>query len=238
MKKIARKVPVILVCLLPGTALAQQTNDIVTEIELGAIFTSGNTEEENVKYGLTVDWLRGNWEYQFTSDGLRNSKDGVTTAQKLYHVARGRRQLTENSYWALRGAYEDDRFSGFDYQADITASYGRSWLNNIDNMSLTTDIGPGFRKSKSETGETFNEMIVRLSGEYEWGISDSANFFQNLALEFGEDSNIYRSETGIESAVMESLSLRFSFNVKHQTDVPFGREKTDTETAVTLVWTF
>ena len=223
--------------LVSGQAMAQQTNEVVTEIELGAIFTSGNTEEQNVKYGIAVDWLRENWEYQFTSDGLRNSRDGEVTAQKYYHVARGRRELSETSYFAIRGAYEDDRFSGYHYHADSTASYGRTWLNNIDNMSLDTDIGPGYRISESEE-EDLNELIVRVGAEYEWGISDTANFYQNLALEFGQDSNIYRSETGIESAVMDNLSLRLSFNVKHQTEVPIGRENTDTETAITLVWSF
>ena len=222
---------------LSSGVFAQQTNDVVTEIELGAIFTSGNTEEENVSYGVTVDWLRDNWEYQFTSDGLRNSRLGDVTAQRFYHVARGRRQINEDSFWGIRGAYEDDRFSGFDYQADVTVTYGRNFFTDVDNMSLTTEIGPGYRRSVTEIDE-FNEVILRGAGEYVWNMSESANFFQNLAAEIGEESTIYRSETGVESALMENLSLRLSFNVKHQTDVPAGREKTDTQTAVTVVWSF
>ncbi|MBT8147304.1 MAG: DUF481 domain-containing protein [Gammaproteobacteria bacterium] len=223
--------------LLSGNAFAQQAGDINTEIELGAIFTSGNTEEENVSYGVTVDWLQENWEYQFTSDGLRNSRFGDVTAQRFYHVARGRRELDETSYLSIRGAYEDDRFNGYDYQADATVSYGRVWLNDRDNMSLSTDIGPGFRRSVTDFDE-FNELIVRAAGEYLWNLSDNANFFQNLSAEVGEDTSIYRSETGVESALMENLSLRFSINIRHQTEVPAGLEKTDTATAVTVVWSF
>lgn len=218
-------------------AIAQQSNDIATEIELGAILTSGNTDEENLKYGLTVDWLRGDWEYQFTSDGLRSSKNNELTAQKLYHVGRGRRQLTELTYWGVRGSYEDDRFSGFDYQADVTVSYGRKFLQNIDNMNLDIDVGAGYRKSETAT-EDLGEGIIRIAGEYDWGLSNTANFFQDLSLELGEEANIYRSETGIESEIMESLALRLSYKVKHQTDVPPARDKTDTEMAVTVVWNF
>ena len=222
---------------LSSGVFAQQANDIVTEIELGAIFTSGNTEEENVSYGITVDWLRDNWEYQFTSDGLRNSRFGDVTAQRFYHVARGRRQIDEDSFWGVRGAYEDDRFNGFDYQTDVTVTYGRNFLTDRDNMSLTTEIGPGYRRSVTEIDE-FNEVILRAAGEYVWNMSESANFFQNLSIEAGDETTIYRSETGVESALMENLSLRFSFNVRNQTDVPAGREKTDTQTAVTVVWSF
>lgn len=233
----SKRIIIVLFVFLGTNALAQQSGDIVTEIELGAIFTSGNTEEENVSYGVTVDWLRENWEYQFTSDGLRNSRFGDVTAQRFYHVARGRRQIDENSFWGVRGAYEDDRFNGFDYQADVTVTYGRNFLTDVDNMSLSTEVGPGYRRSVTEIDE-FNEVIIRAAGEYVWNMSESANFFQNLSAEAGDETTIYRSETGVESALMENLSLRLSFNVRHQTDVPFGREKTDTQTAVSVVWSF
>ena len=237
MNKILQKTLIATTWLLSGSVFAQQSGDITTEIELGAILTSGNTEEENVSYGITVDWLRENWEYQFTSDGLRNSRFGDVTAQRFYHVARGRRQINEDSFWGVRGAYEDDRFNGFDYQADVTVTYGRNFLTDVDNMSLSTEIGPGYRRSVTEVDE-FNEVIVRAAGEYVWNMSESANFFQNLSAEAGDETTIFRSETGVESALMENLSLRVSFNVRHQTDVPVGREKTDTQTALTVVWSF
>ena len=102
---------------------------------------------------------------------------------------------------------------------------------------LSGDIGVGMRKSESDL-ENFSEAIIRAAGEYEWGISDTANFFQNLSAEAGDETSIFRSETGIESEIMENLSMRFSVKVKHQTEVPIDREKTDTETAITLVWNF
>ena len=79
---------------------------------------------------------------------------------------------------------------------------------------------------------------MRLAGDYRWTISESAVFTQELSAEAGSDSNIYRSETGIETEIMENLSLRFSLKIKNQSEVPIGREKTDTETAVTLVMRF
>ncbi|MCB1672287.1 MAG: DUF481 domain-containing protein [Gammaproteobacteria bacterium] len=235
----SRKVqlPALLLLAAAGHSVAQQPGDLTTEIELGAIITSGNTQERNVAYGVTVDYLLNDWEYQFTSDGLRNNKDGKTTAQRFYHVARARRDLSENNFLGLRGAYEADRFNGYDYQADITATYGHTWLTTVDNMSLDTEIGPGYRNSEGEEG-SLSELILRAAAEYEWGISETANFYQNLALEFGQDSSIYRSESGIETEVMENISLRFSINIRHQTEVPEDRKKTDTQTSITLVWTF
>jgi putative salt-induced outer membrane protein len=214
-----------------------QSGDINTEIELGAVFTSGNTEERNVTYGVTVDWTRNLWDYQFTSDGLRNRRAGVTTAQRFYHVGRGRRDLTEDHFFQVRGAFEADRFNGYDFQTDLSATYGTNWLGNVDNMTLSTEVGPGYRLSEGEK-ENLSEFILRAAAEYEWAISETANFYQDLALEFGQDTSIYRSESGVESEVLEDISLRFSINIRHQTEVPVSREKTDTQTAVTLVWNF
>ena len=222
---------------LSAGANAQQTSDLSTEVELGAIFTTGNTEDENIKYKVTMDWLRTNWDYQFSTEGFRSSKQNVLAAQRLYHVARGRRDLTEDSYWEVRGAYEDDRFSGYDYQTDATVSYGRRFLQNVNRMNLNANIGVGYRQSESPA-EQFGEAILRVAGEYEWGLSETASFIQNLSVESGQDTSIVRSETAIESEIMESLALRFSIKAKHQTEVPAAREKTDTETAITLVWTF
>ena len=220
-----------------STLLAQQTSDLSTQVELGAIYTSGNTEDQNVKYKVTMDWLRNDWEYQLSTEGFRSSKNDVLAAQRLYHIARGQRNITDDSYWVARAAYEDDRFSGYDYQADATVSYGRSFLQNVSNMSLKGDFGVGYRRSES-SAEDFSEGIIRISGEYEWEVSDTASFIQKLSSESGKETTIFRSESGIQSEIMENLALRFSVKVKHQTDVPPMREKTDTETAVTLVWNF
>lgn len=236
MSYLVKRVSLVLLLFTCTAALAQQ-NDFMTEIELGAIFTSGNTEDENVKYKLTFDWLRGDWEHQFMTEGFRSAKEDELSAQRLYHVASTRFNVNEDSYWSGRLAYEDDRFSGYDYQADATVSYGRNFLQTIDNMSLSTELGVGMRKSESEF-DSFNETIIRAAGNYEWGISDTASFIQTLSVEAGDESSIFRSQSAIESEIMENLSLRFSVNVKHQSEVPIGREKTDTETAITLVWNF
>ena len=217
---------------------AQEESSVATQLELGAIFTSGNTENENIKYEVTVDWNQSeNWKYQFTSDGFRSSQDGVSNAQRLYHTASGNHTINPNSYLQGRIAYENDKFSGFESQSDITVSYGRNMLQSRVNMILGLTGGIGIRRSETEF-ETQSVIIARLAANYGWNVSESADFIQDFSIEAGSDSNIYRSETGIQTDIRENLSLKFSVKVKHQTEVPLNREKTDTETAITLVLNF
>ena len=219
------------------SAHSQEESGLATQVEFGAIFTSGNTENENIKYKIVLDWVQQNWDYKFTSDGFRSSQDGISNAQRLYHSASANYTNNEVSYAQGRVAYENDKFSGFDNQSDVTFSYGRNVLQNRDNMSLALTAGVGARRSVIE-GDADTEGLVRFSANYLWNLSESADFIQDFSVDAGSNSSIYRTETGIQTDILENLSLKFTVKVKHQTDVPIDREKTDTETAITLVLNF
>lgn len=219
----------------PLCAVGQEsTNGVSSELELGAIFTSGNTEDENIKLKGSVAWLRDSWEYGFSLDGFRSSKDDVLAAQRWYGVVSATYNMTAQSFIVTRGAHEDDRFSGYDSQSDITVSYGHSLLPNRENMDWNYTIGAGMRTSRTPTDD-FQEAIIRLGTEYQWQVSENALFIQHLSVEAGDESNITRSETSIQSDIMDSLSMKFAIKVKNQSEVPIGREKTDTEASVTLL---
>jgi putative salt-induced outer membrane protein len=104
-------------------------------------------------------------------------------------------------------------------------------------MSLVINFGAGVRQSK-QGKLTNNEAIARGEGNFEWALSRSATLTQNFSIDSGSDSSIVRSESAIESEILNNLTMKFSVKIKHQTVVPFLREKTDTETAVTLVMNF
>jgi len=227
-----------LLALFSLSASAQEESSVATQLELGAIFTSGNTENENIKYKVTVDWDQSeDWDYQFTSDGFRASQDGISNAQRLYHTGSANYTINPVSYMQARVAYENDKFSGFESQSDITVNYGRNMLQSRENMTLGLTAGVGVRRSETEL-DTESVAIARLAANYNWNLSESADFIQDFSIEAGSDSKIYRSETGIQTDILDNLSLKFSVKVKHQTDVPINREKTDTETAITLVLNF
>ena len=227
-----------LLAIFSLSASAQEESSVATQLELGAIFTSGNTKNESIKYKVTVDWGQTEaWDYQFTSNGFRSSQDGISNAQRLYHTGSANYTISPDSYIQGRTAYENDKFSGFENQSDITVSYGRNMLQNRGNMALGLTAGMGVRRSETELN-TESVTIARLAANYSWNVSESADFIQDFSVEAGSDSSIYRSETGIQTDILENLSLKFSVKVKHQTVVPINREKADTETSITLVLNF
>lgn len=221
---------------IAGQGLAQ--TDISRTAELGALVTSGNTDEQSLNFGAQIDIDQERWDYRFSIDGLYTSSDDRVKAQKATAIGRANYEISDISYFQTRASHEDDRFSGFASQSDLTFSYGRDLLANTGNMDLSVVGGIGVRWTRFNEGGDSDEPILRLAGEYDWTISDTAQFNQDLSVEAGSDSDIYRSESSIETAIMDNLSLRFSVNIKHQTEVPIGKKKTDTQTAITFVMNF
>jgi putative salt-induced outer membrane protein len=224
--------------LLAGTgsgAMAQETEDTLsTELELGAIFTGGNSKDENIKFKGTVVWLQEAWEYGVSLDGFRSSKDDELAAQRLYTVGSATYNMTPDTFILTRAAHEDDRFSGYDSQSDLSVNYGQNLLREQATMDWNYSIGAGVRTSRTPTDD-FEEAILRVATEYQWNISDNAMFSQTLSVEAGDESSIGRSESAIQSDISNNMSMKFSVKLKHQTEVPFGRKKTDSEASVTLL---
>ena len=52
------------------------------------------------------------------------------------------------------------------------------------------------------------------------------------------DNSKYKAETSITTKLIETLALKFSFIIDHNTEVDEGTERTDTQTAMTLVYSF
>ena len=237
MKFFIKSVVLIVLTSLWTSSLAQQQQSITRELEVGALFTSGNTDEQALNFAGEYTIIDDRWEYGYTLDALYAASDDETTGQRFYGVAGASYQFTQDSFFLARAAHEDDRFNGFDSQSDATLSYGRGFFQSRSDVNLRVDAGIGIRWSRLD-GSDFDEPIFRVAGDYEWILSDTATFSQDLAIEYGTDSNIYRSDTGITTQINQNLSLRLSINLKHQTEVPAGRDETDIRTAATLVVSF
>ena len=222
---------------LSTLAIAQEENGITREIEMGGLFTSGNTEGQSLNFGGAINIDRGRWDYNFALDALYSSSESEVKGQRWYTVASANYEITEDSFFQTRFSHEDDRFSGYDSQSDLTANYGGLFLQNLPDMGLSLNAGLGIRWSRLDNSD-FAEPILRFAGDYDWNVSETAVFSQELSTEYGTDSNIYRSETSIETQILENLSLRFSLNIKHQTEVPHRPKEKDTETAITFIMDF
>jgi putative salt-induced outer membrane protein len=230
--------------LLSGNALAEDDKDKspwTSTVELGFIRTTGNTETQTSALKADVVYEVDKWRHTGHAEGYgTESEDGdgesVVSAER-YQLS-GKSDYKFNEYDYAFGLLElnKDRFSGFEYENKLSVGYGRKIIKQ-DDMELDLEIGPGVRYFKVDEGESDDEAMLRLAGKYWWDISSNSKFTQDLSVDVGEDITSTESITGIQANINSTLALKFTYTIRNKSEVPVDTEKTDTELAMTLVYT-
>jgi len=247
-------------CCFPLIGAAEEAKEDVSPItasaELGLLFKTGNTRSTDIKTGIDVKYEKDLWRSTFAFDLITKKTEktddaGVetfdTTDQKWTIESKTNYTLDTTSKNYIYGdiAYEDNRFSGFENQSSISAGWGREWYKT-ESASLFADIGPGYKRdviaeTSDMASETQSSFIIQAQALYLKKINEHVEFKQTLSAKYapksGENSK-YKSESSITTKLIETLALKFSVIIDHNTEVEEGTERTDTQTAMTLVYSF
>lgn len=230
-----------------GAQAEDEAKPFTMDGEFGLIVTTGNTETTSMKAKLSAHQELESWSNDFVAEGLykkdevvleTGEDDSQTTAQKYFLSGQANYKL-DNPDHRLFGflSYEDDRFSSFEYQGTVAAGWSQKvW--DTDTSKFEYSIGPGYSFAESLDGESINGAIVRGALDYQWKISETATFKQTLSTEVGSDNTKSKAETSVSAQLNGSLAMKFSVTLDHNTDVAEGLDNLDTQTAVTLVYTF
>jgi len=219
--------------LLSNAVMADWSGDM----EMGYLALDGNSDSQtlNAKFDATndIEPLRHNIHLEAAS----SSQDGRRTAEKYLLSSQLDYVINDASYAFLFCSYEDDQFSGFDFQSTAASGYGYR-LIKTGAMLLALEGGPGYRINEREEGSREEDIIVRLAQEYSWDFTETAGLEQSLNAERGEDNTITRFQVAVKSQLVGNLALKVSYGIKYTESVPADRKHADTETAVTLVYRF
>jgi putative salt-induced outer membrane protein YdiY len=239
---------------------ADETKTWDVTSELGAIVTSGNTETTTLKGGIKVLHNLENWNNEYKLDGIykedeiendQGVKETQRTNEKYSISAQGNYKLNEkHSHLFIYGSHVSDYFGAYRNESVISAGYGLRLIDRSD-MWLNAEIGPGYKyfqypddstevdeNGNSLAGEREGEAIALGKVDYNWQISDSARFTQLVSVEYGDTNTKTRSESAILAKINGSLQMKVAYNITYNSDVADDKENTDTETSLTLVYSF
>lgn len=216
--------------------------------EFGFLMRSGNTESKSWKTKLDLQRDTKLWRHRgaLTYDRAERKTDTGTQvdADRFFTSLQSNRMFgkSKNSSFFMYVSYEDDRQTSFEFQSSIAAGYGSRYRHN-DNLYADFEIGPGLSYNKNLDGETDVDSILRLATNIEWTISESARFTQLLSSEVGADNTRSRGVSALTANINSRLAMRLTMTLTHNTTVaPIASgeypQKLDTETAVTLVYSF
>ncbi len=224
---------------------AEEKSPWTSSIEFGFVKTTGNTETQTTALKADAVYEVDKWRHTGHAEGYGQKSENdlgesVVSAERYEIMGKSDYKFTDRDYGFGLIRLQKDRFSGFEYENVFSIGYGRKVLLR-DNMELDLEIGPGIKFYKVDNGESTNEALLVLAGNYWWAITDSSKFIQELRFDIGEEFTSSRSVTGIQANINKTLALRFTYTIRHKSEVPVAVpeiEKTDTEAAMSLVYNF
>ncbi|WP_245581314.1 DUF481 domain-containing protein [Pseudidiomarina sediminum] len=228
----------------------EEKKDWDASAELGLLFTSGNTKTETYKTKLKASRDYENWRHKGMIDYYRSKQEDQDTGEtevtgdKFFVSGQSNYRFEPDSRSSLFvfGSYEENKFSGYEYQGTVAVGYGARYSYS-ESLYADYEIGPGYSVNKPIVNgivqEQENSTILRLAGNLVWDITKNSKFNALASTEIGDDNTKSRAEVSISANVNSSLALKFSVAANHNSYLEdASKEKLDTETAVTLVYSF
>jgi len=206
--------------------------------EFGFVSSSGNSDTRSLNMAAEFVYESEKWRHRLSAGALNSENSGKKTANRYDFGAQSDYKLSERSYvfGALR--YEKDDFSAYEDQTTAAMGYGRKLLDNIRHK-LKAEAGLGYRTaSLAATGENETGVVARGLLDWAWQLTPSTALGERFLVESGRDNTYLQNDLGLSVAINSRLAVKLGYQVRTNSDVPPGVDKTDTLTSANLVYNF
>jgi putative salt-induced outer membrane protein YdiY len=238
----------------PSTYFTQAPNKPIpegsnwyTSAELGAITTSGNTTGTSVTGKIDARHEMSNWSNEYIFSGFFKEDEAVNedgtrvrnrSAERWQLSAKAAFKLLEDGNRAfVLGSHVNDKFGAYTRYSTLAVGYGTQLLKRED-KTVDVEIGPGYFHGESASGEQDSGMTVHGAAQLRWRVSPSAAFSQTVSVERGT-SNVHTvAETALSTKIAGTMQMKAAFSARSDSKVPEDKKNTDTQTSLTLVYSF
>jgi putative salt-induced outer membrane protein len=215
--------------------------------EAGVVLANGNTDSKTGNLKFDVASELDQWKHAFGAAAIYAATDGETTGQRWEVHEQSDYNFSAQSFWFGAGRYEDDRFSGFEYQATVSTGLGRHFIDN-ERTKFTGTAGVGYkifetRDAFDETGTVLIEEgdrdtqgVFRGTLDLSHELTLTSKLLDKFLVESGANNTFVQNDIGIQVQMTDVLALAAAYSVRYNTDPPLGFGKTDTLTTLNLVY--
>jgi putative salt-induced outer membrane protein len=221
--------------------------DWTGKAQAGLVIAGGNTDTKNANAKLDLATTVGSWKHAVGAAALYASADDISTGQRWEVYEQSDYNFSERSFWFGAARYEDDRFSGFEYQATLSTGLGRHFIDS-DRTKLTGTLGVGYKIFETrdtydedtglllQTGESDSQAVMRGTVDFTHNLTGTAQLFDKFLAEAGSDNTSLQNDIGIQVKISDVLALAAAYSVRYNSDPPLGFGKSDTLTTLNLVY--
>jgi putative salt-induced outer membrane protein len=215
--------------------------------EAGLVIASGNTDTKtaNAKFALATEIDK--WKHQFGGAALYASADpDGTTARRWEVFEQTDYNFSPRNFVFGAARYENDEFSGFEYQAIVSGGIGHKFIDtDVTKFSGTAGVGYKFFETQDAfddagvliaPGESDSEAVFRGTLDYDHKFTETTSLLDKFVVEAGADNTFVQNDLALQVKMNAVLALAVGYSVRHNTDPQVGFEKTDTLTTINLVY--
>jgi len=206
--------------------------------EAGIVFARGNTDADTINLKLGMSEEVGLWKHALEIAALRANSGGIKSADRYLVGWQSDYKISARSFAFGGLRYENDKFSGFEYQASASAGLGYKFYDT-DKIKLSGQAGLGYRRLKdSVTGASSGNAVFVAGMDYENAITATTKIVDKFHAESGSDDTLLTNFLGVEVKMSDRLALSAGLDARQNTKPPLGKKKTDTITTLNLVYAF
>ena len=245
-----------LCCLTPMLAFSDDAPPPPEKVwtgkgQAGYVSSQGNSDAKSANAALDMGFLDGPWNHAFHLGGLYGESAGIVSAERWDTLWQSNYALTTDlfTFGALR--YARDMFSGFQYQASVTAGLGYKFIDTAK-TKLSAQLGAGYRVLRPEeltmdssgavTARTLQPSesgVVGTAGlTYSQSLSSSTTLSDKLLVESGSSDTLVTNTLALAVKISTKLALSVGYNVENNSNPPAGLKKLDSLETLNLVYSF
>lgn len=237
-------------CLFAATLLAATVSahaDWTGKGEAGLVLASGNTDTETANAKLQMVNQSDSWKHSLGGAVLYASDEDGKTANRWETFGQSDWSFTKKNFVFGAGRYEEDEFSGFEYQATASGGVGRRFIDNdVTKFVGTFGLGYKFFETRDafddvtgaliDEGESDSEGILRGTLDFDHKFTPTTDLINRFVVESGPDNTFLQNDLSLQVKMTDVLALAVGYSVRHNSNPPDDFQKTDTLTTINLVY--
>ena len=233
-------------CLLAGLSANVSYAQWTGKAEAGIVASRGNTDSDAGNFKTDFTFKHAKWVHQLGATAVYASDDTGTTGQRWELRQQSDYDFSVKNFLFESLRYENDRFSGFTYQATLASGVGHRFFDDAT-TKFSAQIGVGYKDSETRDaladdgitiipGERQQELIGQGKADFEHVLTDTTKVLDKFVIEAGSQNTFVQNDLSLQVRVLGALALAVGVTVRYNTDPPVGFSKTDTLTTLNLVY--
>ncbi|HEY0682584.1 MAG TPA: DUF481 domain-containing protein [Steroidobacter sp.] len=215
--------------------------------EAGLVFASGNTDTETANAKLQLTHESDSWKNTLGGAALYASDEEGKTANRWEVFGQTDWKFTQRNFLFGAGRYEEDEFSGFEYQATASYGIGRRFFDTPTTKMIGT-LGAGYKFFETrdsfdeetgvliEEGDSDSEVVFRGTLDLDHQFTATTNLINKFIVESGADNTFVQNDLSLQVKMTDVLALALGYSVRYNSNPPAEFEETDTLTTINLVY--